>query len=105
MYNALWRATSAKNTKIFSQVFPAIPRDGVSTLDVFESLKKQSSSTDVIFFFFCFASIRFPIRNALQLAFLSEVRGHLVDFPLQFLRREALAAPVSGVILDKAVFQ
>jgi len=68
-YFGVWIGTAASNTRIYDNVFPAIPKDSIRTVDQFTHLSKLPVS---------------PADSKL----LSEVRGNLVFHSLHFLSDE-----------------
>lgn len=84
MFSTLFTDPPSSYTKHFLD----IPRDGVSTLDVFESLRKKQSQSDT-----------YPALKA-------SVVGHLIEFPRTFLSSESLKPmDLSLLPVDRAVFQ
>ncbi|KAL1132099.1 hypothetical protein AAG570_010057 [Ranatra chinensis] len=79
-YHDVWRATAAKNTEIFEQVFHCIPSDQASNFQAMKRyMQEPMSRTD----------------PAAAKARLIDIRGHLVTFPLHFLCDETLT-PTAG---------
>ncbi len=70
-FTAQWNKISGDNTIIYESVFPKIPRNSAHTLPNFNALKEFDSA---------------------QASKLSGIKGHLCDFPLQFLDKEDLEA-------------
>ncbi|KAF2074273.1 hypothetical protein CYY_004406 [Polysphondylium violaceum] len=68
-YFGVWIGTAASNTRIYDNVFPAIPKDAIKTVDQFNQLSKL------------------PVSLA-DSKLLSEVRGNLVFHSLHFLSDE-----------------
>lgn len=69
-FKNVWDTVAKKNTKIFRRVFRCVPDDKVETWEQYNEFLKK------------------PPKNEN----LSEIKGHLVEFPAFFLRRENLGA-------------
>ncbi|XP_034933646.1 phospholipase D1 [Chelonus insularis] len=82
-YYELWKARSKDNTEIFEKVFKCIPSDEATD---FITLKNYQNSIPL--------SISDPI---IAQEMLTNVKGHLVDLPLEFLRDEVLTPGVNTV--------
>uniref|UniRef100_A0A670KE29 Phospholipase n=1 Tax=Podarcis muralis TaxID=64176 RepID=A0A670KE29_PODMU len=78
----IWQATASSNTSIYDKVFSCLPTDAVkSRRDLHHHVSKKSLASES------------PIlaRDHLQ-----KVRGHLVQFPLDFLAEEYLLPPLNS---------
>jgi len=75
-YKNTWFTTAAINTAIFEKVFCCLPSDSVKT---FEELRAYRSTTP--------PAVTDPVISRTQ---LTKVKGHLVMYPLNFLRDEIL---------------
>eukprot|EP00742_Colponemidia_sp_Colp-10_P008039 GILJ01008674.1.p1 GENE.GILJ01008674.1~~GILJ01008674.1.p1 ORF type:complete len:1307 (-),score=215.05 GILJ01008674.1:364-4284(-) len=69
-YHETWRKLAASNTKIYRDVFRCVPDDEPATLREYKEFISEATAPD--------------------LTVLSGVHGHLVEFPLYFLRDESL---------------
>ncbi|XP_032590283.1 phospholipase D2 isoform X2 [Drosophila grimshawi] len=74
-----WRRISSKNTEIYDEVFKCIPTDFVRT---FASLRKYQEEPPL--------SKTEPETAAKR---ATEIQGHLVNLPLEFLNKEVLTPP------------
>eukprot|EP01119_Soliformovum_irregulare_P010392 TRINITY_DN2550_c0_g1_i1.p1 TRINITY_DN2550_c0_g1~~TRINITY_DN2550_c0_g1_i1.p1 ORF type:complete len:1296 (-),score=384.75 TRINITY_DN2550_c0_g1_i1:28-3915(-) len=68
-YEHMWQKTSSSNTLIFNQVFPGIPNNSISTFSELKAREKED------------------IRS---IESLHGIRGHVIDFPVDFLKDETL---------------
>ncbi|KAG5673566.1 hypothetical protein PVAND_003604 [Polypedilum vanderplanki] len=75
-YKNVWQKVSKENTKIFDEVFKCIPNDSVRTI---AALKKYNDDP---------ALCKTDVEKAEER--LKNIRGHLVDLPLDFLCDEIL---------------
>ncbi|XP_043289715.1 phospholipase D2-like isoform X2 [Venturia canescens] len=82
-YHDVWQARSKKNTEIFEQVFQCIPSDKVMS---FAALKLYQSETPLC-----------QSNTDLAQQLLADVKGHLVDLPLDFLAYETLTPAIRSV--------
>ncbi|XP_017839064.1 phospholipase D2 isoform X1 [Drosophila busckii] len=78
-WHGTWRYISTKNTDIYDEVFKCIPTDYVKT---FASLKKYQEEPPL--------SKSDPEMAAKR---ATEIQGHLVNLPLEFLNKEVLTPP------------
>lgn len=76
VWNDVWLKTARSNTSLFRQVFPLAPDDKIQTLEEMEMPKIAD------------------VRLAQQI--LKDVRGHLIEFPLNFLAGTKLDPNVTG---------
>ncbi|XP_060654900.1 phospholipase D2 isoform X1 [Drosophila nasuta] len=74
-----WRRISTKNTEIYDEVFKCIPTDFVKT---FASLKKYQEEPPLS-----------KTEPELAAKRATEIQGHLVNLPLEFLNKEVLTPP------------
>jgi phospholipase D1/2 len=91
-WEGLWKKTSNANSKIFLKIFPWIPSNEIQTLDVYVKLNKEKElGSD-------------NIKEIKRI--LSKIKGHLCDFPLDFLLKEAFNVPIERkVLLTDSVYQ
>eukprot|EP01080_Neovahlkampfia_damariscottae_P001007 gene1007-9913_t len=88
----LWNTTSKNNTNILSRVFPYIPSNSIQYLDQYLKLNKEKELGLV------------ELKDIKKE--LSKVKGHLCDFPLDFLSKESLNVPIERkVILPDNLYQ
>jgi len=80
-----WKLTSKKNTRLYSTVFPYL-HDNLNTLDPLKELAAKSHYSGCI----CDPEVAATLAN---------VRGYLIDFPLHFLKKEALSPQVGDAEL------
>ncbi|XP_031782606.1 phospholipase D2 isoform X2 [Nasonia vitripennis] len=82
-YNDIWRARSKQNTEIFEDVFNCVPTNKVVNFSMLRQYQDESplSVTDPLL-------ARQMIKN---------IKGHLVDLPLNFLCNESLK-PAAGTV-------
>ncbi|XP_077493969.1 phospholipase D isoform X2 [Amblyomma americanum] len=80
-YDGVWRTTARRNSQIFEKVFRCIPSDSVRT---FAGLREFTAVPGL--------AESDPEQARAE---LREVRGHLVDMPMDFLAEETLT-PASG---------
>ncbi|XP_037525150.1 phospholipase D1 [Rhipicephalus sanguineus] len=80
-YDGVWRTTARRNAQIFEKVFRCIPSDSVRT---FVGLREFTAIPGLA------ETDPEQARNELR-----EVKGHLVDMPMDFLAEESLT-PASG---------
>ncbi|XP_075727870.1 phospholipase D isoform X2 [Rhipicephalus microplus] len=80
-YDGVWRTTARRNAQIFEKVFRCIPSDSVRT---FAGLREFTAIPGLA------ETDPDQARNELR-----EVRGHLVDMPMDFLAEESLT-PAAG---------
>jgi len=86
-----WLAIANKNTEIFRELFHCVPDDNVTTWDEYKEFVPNSTkiTTGHIFSENITAS---DIERK-----MAQVKGHLVHFPLQFLKNEVLDG---GILMD-----
>ncbi|KAG7199959.1 hypothetical protein KM043_014388 [Ampulex compressa] len=82
-YRDVWCARSKRNTEIYEEVFHCIPTDKAVT---FSMLKQYQDDTPL--------SVSEPL---LAQEMLEQIKGHLVDMPLNFLCNEDLK-PAAGTV-------
>ncbi|PRP80093.1 hypothetical protein PROFUN_12247 [Planoprotostelium fungivorum] len=80
-----WRMISSANTEIYSNCFPTLPSNKISTLQQLSSAAEEPVTAER--------------RDALR-----DVKGHLVDFPLEFLQHENMKPDLKLKIVDR-IFQ
>jgi len=91
-YLNLWLKTAATNTEIFRDVFRCTPDDTVSTLEEYRSFVDSKTMPGHV--------AHIDTRQTGEVhSKLSKVRGHLVEFPTEFLKQENLV----GSVLKEAV--
>ncbi|XP_074110458.1 phospholipase D isoform X1 [Cotesia typhae] len=83
-YFDIWKKTSSQNTDIFEQVFRCIPSNEVTDFKSLDNYLQQVS-----------LSTSDPIAAQ---EMLMNIRGHLVDLPLEFLKDETLT-PAAGTVV------
>lgn len=79
-FKEVWQKSSKENTKIFDEVFRCIPSDKVRN---FATLKKYNSDEAAL----CKSNVEEAEQR------LKNVKGFLVDLPLNFLCEEILTPP------------
>ncbi|KAI9275903.1 hypothetical protein BDA99DRAFT_496737 [Phascolomyces articulosus] len=90
----LMTETAATNTDAFRQVFHCVPDDNVHNWDEYKEFYPDQSKIEIGHVYNPSMSVD-EIREQ-----LSRVRGHLVEFPLQFLQDEDLAGETIPFITD-----
>ncbi|KAJ8656583.1 hypothetical protein O0I10_007660 [Lichtheimia ornata] len=75
----LWNSTARTNTEAFRKVFHCVPDDNVTTWDEYHSFYPDQNKTDIGHI----ADKEMPVSVIRQE--LSQIRGHLVEFPTKFL--------------------
>ncbi|XP_037086463.1 phospholipase D2-like isoform X5 [Pollicipes pollicipes] len=75
-YKGVWLKASSKNTDVFEKVFRCIPTDSVKS---FAQLQTFQAEVPLV--------LSYPSRAK---EMLKDIRGHLVDLPLEFLESEDL---------------
>ncbi|PRP76252.1 phospholipase D2-like [Planoprotostelium fungivorum] len=78
----LWRETSKANTRIYEKIFPHIPSNRITTMKQLNELMARDE---------------YATEN---LGLLDNLQGHLIDFPLEFLK-DAGADMKPGMKLEK----
>ena len=79
-----WQKVSTQNTNLLEEVFHYFPRNSMRHL----------------------SDLGEAYADGNNLEKLEHVRGHLTDYPLDFLSNESLCpAPVSALLLDTTIFQ
>ena len=87
-----WNKTSKTNTEIFTKVFPFIPSNSIQYIDQYLKLNKEKE-----------LGIQ-ELKDVKKE--LSKIKGHLCDFPLDFLSKESLNVPIERkVILPDNLYQ
>ncbi|KAI9591807.1 hypothetical protein BDF19DRAFT_389005 [Syncephalis fuscata] len=82
----LWRSTSSLNTESFRQVFRCVPDDTVTTMEEYKAFVPDPKTI-------LRGHIADPNMSQEKTEqILGQVRGHLVDFPNNFLSQENLGA-------------
>ncbi|XP_069675323.1 phospholipase D1 isoform X2 [Periplaneta americana] len=82
-YRNVWQRISKRNTEIYEEVFRCIPTDRVTT---FQFLKRYQEEPIL-----CYTDRSTASKK------LEDIRGHLVDLPLQFLSKEVLTPNTTSV--------
>lgn len=82
MWNDTWLRTARNNSQIFLQVFPLAPGDRIASLKEMDDQKLTDATA------------------AQRL--LYGVRGHLIEFPLNFLRDTTLDPMLSDINIQLA---
>lgn len=82
-YRDIWRARSSLNTEMFEKVFNCIPSDVVVNFSVLKSYQEETP-----------LCLKDPVTSE-QL--VENIKGHLVDLPLNFLCNEILTPNVATV--------
>ncbi|KAI9223876.1 hypothetical protein BC828DRAFT_344506 [Blastocladiella britannica] len=77
----LWTSTAATNTRAFRDVFRCIPDDSITTWDEYKAFVGSAPM----------AAGALSVADATR-RLETDVRGHLVEFPLKFLEKENLGA-------------
>lgn len=80
-YFELWRHTASLNTQIYRELFYCVPDDCAASWDEYRSFTEKPSVQSVD-----------PDMGIDMMENLGQIRGNLVMFPLNFLRKEDLAA-------------
>ncbi|XP_043289717.1 phospholipase D2-like [Venturia canescens] len=82
-YHDVWQARSKKNTETFEQVFQCIPSNKVANFAALKLYQKETplSQSNIV----------------LAQKLLANVKGHLVDLPLNFLAYETLTPATTSV--------
>ncbi|PNF35047.1 hypothetical protein B7P43_G09457 [Cryptotermes secundus] len=86
-YRGVWQCTATRNTQIYEEVFRCIPSDSVAD---FQSLRRYQEEP-----LLCYSD---PLLARKK---LEDVKGNLVNLPLQFLSSEVLtpnSASVEGIM-------
>ncbi|KAI7856548.1 hypothetical protein BDC45DRAFT_503017 [Circinella umbellata] len=91
---ALMTETASTNTDAFRQVFHCVPDDNVRNWDEYKEFYPNQSEVEIGHVYDSNMSVD-EIRDQ-----LSRVKGHLVEFPLEFLKDEDLAGQSIPFITD-----
>jgi len=94
VYHGIFRETARVNTNTFNQVFPHIPQDSISKLNLYEKRAEYARNMEL-----------FQANS-----FLSAIKGHLIFFSLDFLKLENLKLTATQNVavkasVDKSIFQ
>ena len=85
-YKDIWLKTSQENTELYEKVFHCIPTDSVRS---FVELKKyQDENKDSLW----------DINPTEANNEIDKIKGHLVNFPLNFLADEVLTPPNTSMV-------
>ncbi|KAK9729285.1 hypothetical protein K7432_000434 [Basidiobolus ranarum] len=87
-FNEVWQRTARENTEVFRDAFRCVPDDTVTTWDEYKAFVPDPHVVK----YGHLALTGLP-KDAVQ-GLLSHVKGHLVQFPTQFLKDENLSAAV-----------
>lgn len=82
-YHDVWEATAEKNTRIFEELFSVLPSDHVETRKKSREIQKGMR----------------PVAETLvkeSKIRVTNIKGHLVNFPLNYLCNEDLAPAISS---------
>ncbi|KAI8140212.1 hypothetical protein BJV82DRAFT_624297 [Fennellomyces sp. T-0311] len=90
----LMTETAATNTSAFREVFHCVPDDNVHNWDQYKEFYPDQSKIEIGHVYDPSMSVE-DIRDQ-----LSRVRGHIVEFPLEFLKEEDLAGESIPFITD-----
>lgn len=96
-YKEKWLKTANKNTQVYNEFFIDIPQDRIETLEDYQ-LKEHFSKTFI-------DSMSVGTSSRLPSPILQMVTGHLVKFPLNFLKKETLSPGGVEGMLPNEVFQ
>ncbi|KAI9319321.1 hypothetical protein BX666DRAFT_1925043 [Dichotomocladium elegans] len=91
---ALLKDTARTNTEAFREVFHCVPDDNVTTWDQYKEFYPDANAIDICHVHDPDMSVETIQDN------LSRVRGHLVEFPLDFLKDEELDSGSIPLISD-----
>ncbi|KAI8067472.1 hypothetical protein BC940DRAFT_53410 [Gongronella butleri] len=82
-YHSLWRKTATDNTDIYRQLFHCVPDDTIHTFDQHRDFVNNNPDR--------YGHIVNPLLAGHEvLSQLQQIRGHLVQFPLDYLKNETL---------------
>ncbi|KAK9712377.1 hypothetical protein K7432_007180 [Basidiobolus ranarum] len=87
-FNDIWLKTSRENTELFRDVFRCVPDDTVTTWDEYKAFAPDPHVVK-----YGHSALTNLPTDAIR-GLLSHVKGHLVQFPTQFLKEENLNAAV-----------
>eukprot|EP01117_Protostelium_nocturnum_P008862 TRINITY_DN3176_c0_g1_i5.p1 TRINITY_DN3176_c0_g1~~TRINITY_DN3176_c0_g1_i5.p1 ORF type:complete len:374 (+),score=84.44 TRINITY_DN3176_c0_g1_i5:898-2019(+) len=80
-----WKYVSSANTEVYTNAFPHLPSNHITTLQQLSSASLEPKTTQ-------------------RMAILQEIRGHLIDFPLEFLKHENMKPDLKLKVVDR-IFQ
>ncbi len=79
----MWKRIAKRNTEIYEKVFRCIPTDSVHS---FQELKAWESVLPLA-----------VTDKSQTLSLLQAIQGHLVEFPMDFLKNEELNPPIMSM--------
>lgn len=98
VFHELWQNTSKRNTKIYEEIFPHIPKDSTLSLSQHNALLNAFYFPDDVGAAASVAAFSAPSvspssspSTSSPVALLEQLCGHLVDLPLNFLANEDLS--------------
>jgi len=97
-YEKVWAATAKKNTEIYRDVFHCVPDDTVQTWDEYHKFIPDRSKILT-------GHVCDPKQSVEQVkAKLSQIKGHIVQFPTQFLAGEELSGSTIENLIPPTLF-